>query len=400
METNLVASEAAALPQANGLSRTTIITFGVGIAGLVASYLLGRPESDQFWQSYLVSSLFFLSLGLGGLFFVLLQFVTRAGWSVVVRRQAEHVMGTVPLLALLFLPLGTALTALYPWAGSDASTVDRLLLHRRPYLNVDFFSLRSLAYLLGWSALAWWFRRQSLRQDDTQDIAITRRLQTASAPAMLFFGLTVTFASFDWIMALDPHWYSTILGVYFFAGSAVAILAFLIIEVLWLQTAGLLLNIVSYEHFHDLGKLLFGFVAFWAYIAFSQFMLIWYGNIPEETSWYAHRLQHGWTTVSWGLAVGHFVLPFFFLLPRDVKRKRATLLIGAFWLLAMHYLDLYWLVMPNFHLDGFAPHLLDITTLAGVGGVFLGTLTVLLRRSALVPLGDPRLLESLSFENT
>ncbi|MDA2926472.1 quinol:cytochrome C oxidoreductase [Acidobacteria bacterium AH-259-G07] len=394
----MVGSEGISISQGHPWSRSPGVAAGVGLVGLVVSIVVGLGDLRQLWHSYLVSCLFYLSLGLGALFFVLVQFVSRAGWSVVVRRLAEQVMGTLPVVAVFFLPLALGLQELYPWSRTEVVAQDALLQYKRPYLNPSFFYLRSLVYLISWSIMAWWFRHRSLQQDEVGDLTITRRLQTASAPALVWFGVTVTFAAFDWIMSLDPYWYSTIFGVYFFSGCVVAGLAFLVLIALWLQREALS-RVVSFEHFHGLGKLLFGFMVFWAYIAFSQFLLIWYANIPEETVWYAQRLTHGWWWVTAFLALGHFVLPFFFLLPREVKRKRVTLVTAGVWLLAMHYLDLYWLVMPNLHPEGFHPHLLDATTWIALGGLFLGFLGISMRHSALVPIRDPRLAESLSFEN-
>ncbi len=213
------------------------------------------------------------------------------------------------------------------------------------------------------------------------------------------FAVTLTFASFDWIMSLYPHWFSTIFGVYYFSGAAVGIFALLAILALVLGRANLLAGAVTVEHLHDLGKLLFAFVVFWAYIAFSQFMLIWYGNIPEETAFFADRWNAGWRPVSIALAVGHFVLPFFVLLLRDVKRRAGTFAALGAWMLAMHYLDLYWLVMPTFRPESPTPTLLDLVAFVALGSLFVGALGWLMRRAALVPVRDPRLSESLSFEN-
>ncbi len=378
------------------MGQLPIIAGVVGIAGIAASFLLAADQA-QFWFSYLVALCFFLSIGLGGLFFVLLQFATRAGWSVVVRRLAENVMGTLPVLGLLLVGVIPGIHDLYHWSHSDAVASDPLLQHKSPYLNSSFFSLRLVVYAVSWSLIAWWFRGQSLKQDHSGDPAITRKLQSLSAPALVWFGVTLTLAAFDLIMSLDPHWYSTIFGVYFFAGSTISILATTVLMVLWSHRLGLLRNVITFEHFQDLGKLLFGFVVFWAYIGFSQFMLIWYGNIPEETAWYKHRMEEGWMTVTIALAVGHFVFPFFLLLFKDVKRHRLGLSLAAVWLLAMHYLDLYWLIMPAH--GGFHPGLTDITCLVGIGGLFIATLGLLSRRPALVPIHDPRLAESMSFEN-
>jgi hypothetical protein len=372
---------------------------GIGIAGLGLTWLLGQADHAQAIHSYLVAFLFFLSLGLGGLFFVVLQFLVRAGWSVTVRRLAEHVMATLPIFAVLFIPIALGVHELYHWSHADAVAHDPILQHKAPYLDVGAFHLRAIAYFVVWSVIAVYYWRQSQRQDQMGAVSITRRLQVLSPLALIGYALTQTFASFDWLMSLDPHWFSTIFGVYFFAGSVVSILAVLILLAMALQRAGALRDLVTWEHFHDLGKLLLGFVVFWAYIAFSQFMLIWYANIPEETEFFAARWNTDWKGFSIFLAVGHFVLPFFFLLLRDVKRRRITLVAVSLWLLAMHYVDLYWLVMPNFHHE--APQLnpLDITALIGVGGVFLAVLANLMRRRPLIPVKDPRLAESLLFEN-
>ncbi|MFQ5878265.1 MAG: hypothetical protein ACE5JH_11375 [Acidobacteriota bacterium] len=372
----------------------------MGLAGLAASFLLGSEDPRRLWLSYLVSWLFFLSVALGGLFFVPVQFLSRAAWSVVIRRAAEQVMGTLPVLAALSLPLAFGAREIYPWLSGEAAGDDPIPGSKGAYLNPGFFYLRAAVYLLSWSIAAWWMRRQSLCQDETGDPAATRRLQTASAPILVWFALTVTFATFDWIMSLDPHWFSTIIGVYFFSGCAVAIQAFLVLMVPSIQKGrGPIRNVVTAEHLHDMGKLLFAFTVFWAYIAFSQFLLIWYAAIPEETRWYAERLGEGWIGLTATLALGHFAVPFFLLLPEGAKRRRAPLLGAAVWLLAMHYLDVYWLVVPGLDGDGFRPHLLDLTTMAAVGGLFLGSLGFLLRRHAPVPIADPRLEESLTLDN-
>lgn len=388
------------LPEGHPLGRASLVAAVVGAVALAAAWGLG---GSRFYVSYLTAYLYFLTLGLGGLVFVLIQLVTRAGWSVAVRRLAEHVTGTLPLFLVLFVPIAVGLADLYPWVGGVAEGGhDALLAHKQPWLNAGFFYVRAALYLVIWGGLGWWLRRESVRQDGVgraEGVAITRRLQVVSAPALVVYGVTVTLGSFDFVMSLDPHWYSTIFGVYIFSGAMVAILAVVVLLAIALeQRRGPLAGLVTAEHYHDLGKLLFGFVVFWAYIGFSQFMLIWYGNIPEETVWFAERLAHGWRPVTVALAVGHFALPFFYLLGRDVKRHRLALAAGAVWLLVFHYVDLYWLVMPSV-VEGFSPHWLDLATLVAVGGLFAGTLGRLASRPALVPVADPRLPESLSFEN-
>ncbi len=371
----------------------------VGLGGALALGLASPAARPQLWHSWLVASLFALSIALGGLFFVLVQHATQAGWSVVVRRIAENAMATLPFLALLFAPLLLGMGDLFHWSHGEAVAADPLLQHKQPYLNVPFFILRTVAYFAIWSGLSIWFGRLSRLQDQTGDQEITRRLRRASAPGLLLFAFTVTFFSFDWLMSLNPHWYSTIFGVYFFSGSMVGIFAFMSLIALDARRTGLLAEVISPEHMHDLGKLLFAFVAFWAYIGFSQFFLIWYGNLPEETVFFAVRLTGSWRAATILLALGHFVVPFFFLLPRTIKRNTAALAGAAFWLLFVHLLDLYWLVMPNLHPESLAPGLLDGAALLGSIGVFIAAFGWSLRRQALVPLRDPRLPESLLFEN-
>jgi hypothetical protein len=228
---------------------------------------------------------------------------------------------------------------------------------------------------------------------------VSARLRRFAGPAIIVLALTQTFASIDWIMSLTPHWYSTMFGVYFFAGSFVGFIAFLSVVAVAMRGAGLLDTVISAEHLHDVGKFLFAFTAFWAYIGFSQFFLIWYANLPEETSWYKVRIEGSWLWVSLTLMAGHFGVPFFYLMGRDVKRRGSTLAIGGVWLLAMHFLDLYWQVMPTLHPDGLRPSVLDVAAFLAVGGCFVAAASWLMRRQALVPLRDPRLDESLALEN-
>lgn len=371
----------------------------VALIGLVGSAMLGFKNPTQFYFSYLVAFLFFLSIALGALFFVLVQFAAKATWSVVVRRIAENIAGTLPLFALLFLPILAGMHELFHWTHAEAVAHDKLLQWKQPYLNVPFFITRAVIYIACWTGLGWWYFRQSLRQDKTGEVSITQKMQWYSGPAIILFALTVTFAAVDWIMSLDPHWYSTMFGVYYFSGCNVAIFAFLTLISADMQRTGLLHEVVTVEHFHDLGKLLFAFVVFWSYIAFSQYMLIWYANLPEETIFFAHRMENRWQYVSVALMVVHFFVPFFFLLSRNVKRNKTLLLAAATWMLAIHYIDLYWLIMPNLHAHDVHPSLLDATTFLGIGGFFVASVGWIMNKYPLIPLKDPRLPESLSFEN-
>ena len=390
------------LPPGHPWRRLPMLGLGLAVVGLGASLALGFTSAaarSQLWHSWLVGSLFVLSIALGALFFVLVHHSTQAGWSVVVRRIAEDIMATLPFLALLFVPLFFGMGDLFPWSHPDAVQHDPLLQHKQPYLNVKFFVIRTVVYFVVWSALALWLGWQSRLQDATGDHEITRRMRRRSAPGLILFALTVTFFAFDWLMSLQPEWYSTIFGVYFFAGSAMAFFAFFALAVIAGRRNGVLAGVVTTEHQHDIGKLLLTFVAFWAYMAFSQFLLIWYANLPEETSFFAQRYSGSWLAAGTVLVFGHFLVPFFLLLSRAAKRSPKALAALAVWLLVMHLLDLYWLVMPRIHPTGIVPSLLDAATLIGCCGVFLAAFGSVLKRQALVPLRDPRLPESLTFEN-
>jgi hypothetical protein len=379
--------EQATIPPGHSWNRIPVIGAGCAVLGAAACAMLGASNPKQFFFSWLVSFLFFLSLALGGLFFVLIQYATQGGWGIVLRRIGETVFALLPVMAVLFLPLLLGLRDLYSWAVPGAAEHDALLRWKAPYLNVPFFLIRAVIYFAVWSFMALLYYRGSRGQDVTGDPAVSARLRRLAGPAIIVLAVTQTFASIDWIMSLTPHWYSTMFGVYFFAGSFVGFIALLSILAAAMREAGLLETVISPEHLHDMGKLLFAFTSFWAYIAFSQFFLIWYANLPEETIWYRARLEGSWEAVSLLLMAGHFGVPFFYLMGRDVKRRGWTLAVGGVWLLAMHFVDLYWQVMPTLHPEGVRPSPLDVAAFIAVG------------RQALVPLRDPRLAESLAFEN-
>ncbi len=378
----------------------------VGLAGMACAAALEYGRGDQwryFLHSYLVNFCFFTSLSLGALFFVLLQHVARAGWSVTVRRLAELLAANVVVMLVLFVPLAASVLAgqgtLYPWAAPHTAAADHAIEQKQAYLNPTFFVVRSVGYLVVWWLTARYLLRLSLRQDESHDAALTLSMERFSPLALILLVVTLTFASFDWLMSLWPHWWSTIFGVYYLAGAAVGFVALLIIFTVLLERAGPLTDQVTAEHYHDLGKLLLAGVAFWGYVAFSQYLLIWYANIPEETAWYQPRHGGPWGWMSLGLLAGHLALPLVGLLSRWPKRNRLSLTFWAVWLLVMHWIDLYWSVMPAYD-----PHqppwaLSDAFCLVGMGGVYLGALIWRCRGRSLVPLGDPRRQEALDFEN-
>ncbi len=378
----------------------SIITFSSGIILLMVAFAI-HPILEgglrRFLFAYLTAFSYILSLSLGALFFVSIQHITRASWSVVVRRIAEFLAGLFPWLSILFIPILIGIPIIYEWTNTELLAHDQILQGKQAYLNIPFFVARGVVYFTVWIFSSLWFLRGSLKQDKTGEPGVTIAFQRASAPILILFGLTLTFFTFDFIMSLDPHWYSTILGVYYFAGSSVGIFALLVIILAFLQAKGYTKDAIRTDHFHNLGKFLFGFIVFWAYIGFSQFMLIWYANIPEEASWYVKRTSGEWVGVSMVILVGHFVIPFLGLISRFAKRRLPILAFWAFWMLLMRYVDIYWLIMPELGEVFATPGVMELITLVGLFALYVSGFLMLASRYPLVPLKDPRLADSLSF---
>ncbi len=382
-------------------SRMMRISAIVGVIGLAATAVLAFTGGmERFFQSWLLGFVYFLSISLGALFFVLIQHVTSSGWSVVVRRLAEGVAANLPWMALFAIPLLFGMDRLYHWADAEHVAHDHLLQWKQPYLNLPFFYARLAIYFAAWTLLSRGYLKSSVGQDSTGDPETSKRMKRWSAPSLVIFGFTLTFASFDFLMSLDAHWFSTMFGVYYFSGSVVGFFAFLPLLSRMLQRNGFLRRAISIEHYHDMGKLIFAFLVFWAYIAFSQYMLIWYSNIPEETTWFLRRQTGAWEVWSWFLLAGHFFLPFLGLLSATPKRRGRYLMPFAIWVLLMHWVDLYYIIMPEFTAAGsLGLHVIDLTVFLGMGGIWMALLTRTLSRQSLIPIKDPRLAESLAFEN-
>jgi len=383
----------------------------VAAVGLGASAALGAAQGDGFRRfsfSYLTAFMWALAICLGALFWVTLQHLVNAKWSVVLRRVGELIASAVPALAVLALPIVLPVflghDTLYAWADHDKVHKDHLLHHKAAYLNSGFFLIRFLFYFGFWTALSQFFLKQSLEQDRSGAPDIAKRLQRVAGPGMIVFALSMTFCVIDLVMSLDAYWFSTIFGVYYFASCVLCINSTIALTAMWLQNRGRLKKSVTVEHFHDIGKMMFAFTVFWAYIGFSQFMLIWYANIPEETAWFKERFAGGWGDLSWFLLFGHFVIPFFGLLSRHVKRNRKALAFWACWILGVVYLDMYWLVMPV--LDGHVQSttvpfgLIDVTALIGMAGALAAAVSFSAKTvQNLIPVKDHRLPRSLAFEN-
>ena len=278
-------------------------------------------DSAQFFMSYLIAWVFWVSIGLGALFFVMLNHLTGAVWSMVLRRLTESVMIALPFMVILFIPLIFGLHDMYHWTHTEDVAKDAILSQKTGFLNVPFFLIRTTAYFIAWFIIAFKLYKTSIAQDSNPSAEQVKAMRRVSGPGMVVFALTTSFAGFDWLMSLDAHWYSTIFGVYFFSGGLLASLALLVLIGMYLRKKGVLNEIITVEHYHDLGKLMFAFTIFWGYMAFSQYFLIWYANIPEETIWYMHRWEGNWKILSLTLVFGHFVFPFLALMTRAAKRN-------------------------------------------------------------------------------
>jgi hypothetical protein len=380
-----------------GLERRALI-LGLFASALGVAAAFAAPEA--FFRSYLVAYLFWLGISLGCLALVMIQHLSGGAWALVIRRLLESGAGNLPLMALLFVPLIPGMGHLYEWTHPEVVQADALLLHKAAYLNTPFFLVRAAVYFAIWAGLAMALRRWSRREDDAADPAATRRMQLLSGPGLVLFVLTGTFAATDWVMSLEPHWFSTIFGALVMVGQVLGALAFCIAAVAFLARSEPLSRVVSKRHLHDLGKLLLAFVMVWAYFAFSQFLIIWAGNLPEETPWYLKRFEGGWKWAALGLALGQFVLPFVLLLSSDLKRDARRLAPVALLVVALRLVDLTWMIVPAFH-GGSTAAVLGLVVLAScaVGGIWLFAFFRDLRRRPLLPLGDPHLEEALAHEH-
>jgi hypothetical protein len=368
------------------------------LASLVFCGLGYVTDPAQFTRSYLVSFCFAMTMILGGTFFVMVQFLTGSAWSVVMRRFMENIMVTIPAGLILFIPIALNIPYVYEWTRAEVLR-EPAVAAKAAYLTERMFVLRTIAYFAIWSFFAYGIWRSSTKQDLTKSIEQMHTASRFSAPGLLAIMLTGTLASFDWIMSLNPRWYSTIFGIYCLAGGALAFFGIITLICLGLQKAGVMREAITGEHYHDLGKWLFAMTAFWGYIAFSQYLLIWYANIPEETIFYRDRFVGSWLGWSAFLVIGHFIVPFVILIRRGAKRNLKLLGILAGWLVLMHFADMYWLIMPNFFKSGFSLHWMDLAALAGVLSVLALAFWSRMRRNAIAPVGDLRFEQGLNFEN-
>jgi hypothetical protein len=427
------------------------IAGAVGAMGLAGSAVAWVTDHERFAFSYLFAFTAFLAIALGGLFFGLLQWLTSAGWSVTVRRMTEFLHWPVFIFVVLFVPIAVNMDQLYPWThshaehGGEHGAAEHGEAHgeehgeakgsehsgdeaaapamegvipeaehakhaevaaaKEPYLNRTFFFIRAFIYFASWIVISRKLFQNSTKQDVDGDPLHTVSSQRMAPVSIIFLALTSTFAAFDWLMSLEPSWISTIFGVNFFAQCIVSLFAVCTLMGLSLQAQGHLKKAVNIEHFHDLGKLLLGFLIFWAYVNFSQYMLIWYASIPEETTYYHLRWSQGgdgWKFVSMAIIFGHFILPFFIILSRNAKRALAPLGVGAAIIILFHFVFVYWLVMPYYGAaegKGLNVSWVDFACLAGVGGTYFAFVLHRMTKHPLIPIKDPRLSRALNFVN-
>ena len=368
------------------------------IIGVVFSllFLAGAfSDRDQFFHSYLIGFLFWIGIALGSLALLMLQHLTGGGWGLVIRRVLEAATRTLPLLLVLFIPIVLGAKHIYPWTDHEKMKESPALLQKAHYyLNLNGFILRALIFFVVWLALAFLLTKWSGEHDRTGDRGLAKRMQGLSGPGMVFFILTVTFASIDWVMSIDPTWSSTIYGLLFVAAWSLSALAFVIASIATLAKYEPMKRVVAPTYFQDLGKLMLALVMLWSYFAFSQFLITWAGNLPDEISWYLPRIRGGWGAVALAVIVLHFALPFLFLLSRSLKRDPHKLVFVAVLILIMRLVDLIWMVEPN---KGFADaHFhtgwwMDVVAPIAFGGLWLRVFTWQLSKRPLVPLNDPEL---------
>jgi preprotein translocase subunit YajC len=376
----------------DGVRRVGWLLLALGIAVYGAGYLTD-PGRSAF--ANVVLFLFLASISGGAVFLLALEYITGAVWSVPVRRVTEFVAAVTPAVPLIAIPLLFSLHDVFHWAHAEALAGDRVLAGKAAYLNVQFFVLRFLLVFAVWVVFYILFTRNSRKQDTTRDPKLTTRNVRLAALFLPLFAVTLTITAVDWAMSLEPHWYSTIFGVYYFSGTALAAIACATYVTVLFHDHGFL-PMLRADHFYSFGALLFAFVNFWAYIAFSQFMLIWYANIPEETVWFMARWKDGWEYVSVLLIFVHFVVPYFALLSQSSKMSTQRLKVMSLWILGAHILDLYWLVMPTVS-PAFRLHWTDLAGPLVAAGLIMLVVSFQARRYNLLPVGDPKLERGLQF---
>lgn len=379
------------------VSRLQQRAFRVGAIAFALAAIGAARSPEVFFQSYLMSFLLCLGLALGSLGLVMLQHLTAGHWGVIIRRPLESATRTLPLLAVLFLPIALfGMKHLYrAWLDPEERRKEPLSPFQQGYLTHTGFLVRAVIYFAVWLALMFIFNWLSKQQDlHREDRAVRLRLKMLAGPGIILYVFAMSFAAIDWVMSLSPHWASTIYGFLFVAGQLISSMAFMIATVVLLSRTAPFSEVLQSRHLHDLGKLLLAFVMLWAYFDFSQLLIIWSGNLPEEISFYRTRLYGGWGVVAVIVLIFHFFVPFFLLLSQDLKRNAKLLPKVALWLILMRLVDLFWMTRPEFTSRAM-PTWLDLVVPIALGGLWLGFYAFNLKQCPLLPLGDPDLAEAI-----
>jgi len=373
-----------------------IILLAVGIlVGIVAFF----ADHQRAVFNYVISYTFLISIGVGALFLVALEYVAGAIWSVPIRRIVEFFAAIIPFLAILVLPLIFNIHELFHWSHAEAVAEDAILQGKAPYLNVEFFIIRVFVMIGLWSLFYFIITKNSRKQDETKDQKLTKRNIKLSAIFIPVFAITISLAAIDWLMSIEPHWFSTIFGVYFFSGTVIAAIAAVTIATVFLKEHGYLHSRMTNDHLFSLGALQFAFINFWGYIAFSQYLLIWYADLPEETFWILQKWDGSWAIFSIILILIHFLVPYIALVSQPSKMNPKRLKFISVWLLFAHLFDLYWLVMPQMPglADGFVFSWIDLVFPVAAVGFIIIIFNMKAKKENLMSIGDPKLKRGLDF---
>lgn len=376
------------LPMPASVDRLRQRALIVGLAGVVAMGAGAVLDTENFFQGYLVGFMFWSGVSLGCLALMMIHHLSGGQWGLVTRRIWEAAAKTTPLMFLAFLPLTFGLPYLYEWAQPEAVAADPILQHKAPFLNERFWIARTVVMFAIWSGMAWLLSKWSQEQDADGSGRLDARFQRLSGPGLVVYGLTVSLASVDWMMSVDPHWFSTIYGFIMMAGQGLVALAFTVIVLALLGGEAPLRDVVRSKHIHDLGKLMFAFVMVYAYLTFSQFLIVWSANLPEEIPWYIKRFSGGWQYLLFALIVAHFALPFLIMLSAEVKQNLKRLTWIAALLFVMRFLDTVFQVEPQYH-KAFTIHWTDVATLVGLGGLWVAAFAHFLKGRPMLPVHDP-----------
>jgi hypothetical protein len=380
----------------SSLSRIGYVLLGLGlILGAIAFFV----DHSRAVFNYLIAFTFMVSIGVGALFLIALEYVAGADWSVPIRRVVEFFAAVTPLLALLVIPLLFNIGELFHWSHPEAVAEDKILQGKAPYLNVTFFIIRVFVLIGLWTLFYFFFIKNSKKQDSTKDQKLTTINIRLSAVFIPVFAVTLSIAAIDWLMSIEPHWFSTIFGVYFFAGTVLAALAAVTFATVLLKENGYLHPAMTNEHLFSLGALLFAFVNFWGYIAFSQYMLIWYADLPEETFWFLQRWEGSWAIISIGLIIVQFLVPYIALVTQPSKMNPKRLKFVSIWILFAHLYDIFWLVMPEMEelYGGYIFSWIDFVFPIAVAGLLILVFNFRAKKENMVPIGDPKLQRGLDF---